>query len=411
VRVLLLHNRYRQAGGEDTVVGAERALLESRGHDVRLYEVSNDAIDGAASRLRAAGRAVYSIASRRAVAGELLRFSPDVVHVHNFFPLLSPSVYSAARAAGAAVVQTVHNFRLLCPSGTLFRDGRPCEDCLGRAVAWPGLLHGCYRGSRAATAPVVAMLATHRALRTWSRLVDRYIAPSAFVRQKLVDAGFAAERIDVKPHFVAGDPPVGDGRGGYALAVARISEEKGIRTLLAAWSRLRLEVPLKIVGDGPLRAELVAASRGLRHVEWVGRATPAEVGALMRAASMLVVPSVWYETFGMVIVEAFAAGLPVVAARHGAMAELVADGRSGLLVAPGDPGELAAAVERLAASPAELSALRRNARAEFDEKYREARNHALLMRSYARARGVAAAPVTAAASELPMRQEENPWIP
>jgi glycosyltransferase involved in cell wall biosynthesis len=405
--VLLLHNRYRQAGGEDTVVGAEQALLESRGHAVRRFEVSNDTIGGVSSRIRAAGRAIYSFAARRDVARELEGFAADVVHVHNFFPLLSPAVYSAARHAGAAVVQTVHNFRLLCPSGILFRDGHPCEECMGRAVAWPSVLHGCYRGSRVATAPVAAMLAAHRALRTWSRLVDRYITPSEFVRQLLVRGGFPPERIDVKPHFVAGDPPRGDGRGGYALAVARLAEEKGIGTLLAAWRRLRREVPLKIVGDGPLREELAAASRDLPQVEWIGHVPPERVRELMQAASVLVVPSVWYETFGMVIVEAFAAGLPVIAARHGAMAELVGHGHSGLHVAPGDPAELAVAVERLATNPAELALMRRNARSEFEQKYRDGQNYALLLRSYASALGVA----TARPRKIPCHEEERRWIP
>jgi glycosyltransferase involved in cell wall biosynthesis len=407
VNVLLLHNRYRLAGGEDAVVRAEMALLASRGHGVSLLEVSNERIGGLMSQVRAAGRAIYSTASERDVARELARVRPDVVHVHNFFPLLSPSVYRACRRAGVAVVQTLHNYRLLCPSGTFFRDGGPCEDCLGRAVAWPGVLHRCYRESRFATGTVVAMLAVHRALRTWSELVDVYIAPTRFVRDKFIEGGFAPERIEVKPHFVDGDPPPGDGGGGYALAVGRISEEKGFRTLLAAWRRLRADVPLKIVGDGPLLEELRDASRSMRGVEWVGRAPPDEVRRLMQRAQVLVVPSVWYETFGMVVIEAFAAGLPVVAARHGALAELVEHGRTGVHFEPGNASELAAAVDGIVSRPGELAALRRNARAEFEAKYDPARNHTALMRTYARALEVARA--RGGEPAVALHEEDSRW--
>jgi glycosyltransferase involved in cell wall biosynthesis len=404
VKVLLLHNRYQLAGGEDAVVRAEMTLLASRGHAVSLLEASNERIGGLVSQVRAAGRAIYSTASERDVARELAHVQPDVVHVHNFFPLLSPSVYRACRRAGVAVVQTLHNFRLLCPNGIFFRDGSPCEDCLGRAVAWPGVLHRCYRGSRIATAPVAAMLAVHHALRTWSELVDVYVAPTRFVREKFIEGGFAPERIEVKPHFVGGDPMPGDGQGGYALAVGRISEEKGFRTLLAAWRRLHADLPLKIVGDGPLLEELRDASRSLLGVEWVGRAPPDEVQRLMQRAQLLVVPSGWYETFGMVVIEAFAAGLPVVAARHGALAELVEHGRTGVHFEPGDASALAAAVDGLLSRPGELPALRRNARAEFEARYDPARNYTALMRTYARALEVA----RARAGTRAVTHEEDP---
>lgn len=407
MRVLLLHDRYRLAGGEDAVVRAEEALLAGRGHAVRLLEVSNHVIGGLASRLRAGLRATWSIAARRAVAAEVARFRPDVVHVHNFFPLLSPSVYGPARRAGAAVVQTLHNYRLACPGAALFRQGAPCEDCLGRAVPWPALAHGCYRGSRAQTAAVVAMLVAHRALGTWARAVDLFLAPTEFVRAKLVAAGLAPERVDVKPHFVPVDPGAGDGRGGYALAVGRLAEEKGLRTLLAAWARLPSPLPLRIVGDGPLRDAASSAAAADPRITWLGAAAPDEVRAQMRGASLLVVPSTWYETFGLVVIEAFAAGLPVVAAGHGALAELVAHGRTGLLVPPGDPGALAAAIEGLVRHPERLAPLRRAARAEYEARYGADGNHALLMRSYARARDQARA--RRGAAPLAAREEERPW--
>jgi len=408
VRVLLLHDRYRLAGGEDTVVSAEMALLRSRGQAVRLYQVSNCDIDLSVSRARAAARAIYSVRAKRDVSRELADFAPDIVHVHNFFPLLSPSVHFASRRAGAAIVQTLHNFRLLCPNGLLFRHGHPCQDCLGRSVPWPSVLHGCYRESRLATAAVGAMLTAHRALGTWSRMVDVCIAPSDFVREKFVGAGFAPERVAVKPHFLAGDSVPGDGRGGYALFVGRISEEKGIETLLGAWERLHGLIPLKIVGDGPLLRAMRATARASRDCEWLGQRPGDEVRRLMQGASILVVPSRWYETFGMVIIEAFAAGLPVVAPRHGATAELVDSGRTGLHFTAGDASDLAAAVKWLVSHPGHLAAMRSRARAEFEEKYGDDRNYALLMGIYARALEVAR---SRGARGVKLREEDRPWAP
>lgn len=409
MKVLVLHNRYQLAGGEDAVVRAEVALLSGRGHAVRLLEVSNDGIAGPASRLRAAGRAVWSFASEREVARALADDPPDVAHVHNFFPLLSPSVYRACRRAGVAVVQTLHNYRLLCPGALLFRDGAPCQDCLGRAVPWPAVLHGCYRGSRPATAPVAAMLGIHRALRTWSERVDVFVAPSRFVRDRFVEAGFPADRIEVKPHFVGGDPVAGDGRGGYALAVGRISEEKGLRTLLAAWALLGGDPPLRIVGEGPLLDELRRASAALPNVEWLGAQPPAEVRRLMQGAALLVAPSLCYETFAMVVIEAFAAGLPVVAAGHGALAELVTPGRTGAHFAPGSAAGLAGAVAALLARPEALTALRRDARAEFEARYDEGRNHAALVRTYARA--IDRARARADRRAVALEEEDPTWTP
>lgn len=409
MRVLVLHNRYQLAGGEDAVVRAEVALLSSRGHAVRRLEVSNDGIGGVASRVRAAGRAVWSFASEREVARAIAEAQPDVAHVHNFFPLLSPSVYRACRRAGVAVVQTLHNYRLLCPGALLFRDGAPCQDCLGRAVPWPAVLHGCYRGSRAATAPVAAMLAVHRALGTWTEQVDVYLAPTRFVRDRFVEGGFPADRIEVKPHFVGGDPVAGEGRGGYALAVGRISEEKGFRLLLSAWERLGRAVPLKIVGEGPLLDALRGASAALPGVEWLGALPQAEVRRLMQGASLLVAPSLCYETFAMVVIEAFAAGLPVVAAGHGALAELVEDGRTGAHFPPGSAAGLAGAVTRLLSRADELPVLRRNARAEFEARYDEAANHAALLRTYARA--VARARARDDRRAVTLEEEDPTWTP
>jgi glycosyltransferase involved in cell wall biosynthesis len=383
VKILLLHNRYRQRGGEDVAVHAERDLLRQYGHEVRLVEVDNADIDGLYSRLRIAAEAVYSPGARRRVAGEIAAFEPDIVHVHNFFPLLSPGVYYACREAHVPVVQTLHNYRLICPKALLFRDGQVCEECVGRSFAWPGIAHACYRGSRAGTASIAVMQLAHRISGTWHECVDMYIALSEFSREKFVQGGLPAEKIAVKPNFASRQGPKGNGRGGYALFVGRLSPEKGIEVLLAAWKRLTRQFPISIVGDGPPseRTRLAAAGSGVTHL---GARTKEEVTGLMRDAAFLILPSLCYENFPLVIAEAFEAGLPVIASDLGALGSLVTPWRTGLLFRPGDPGALAEQVEWALAHPRELSHMRHQARAEYEAKYTPERNYELLRATYDR---------------------------
>lgn len=384
MKILLAHNRYRWAGGEDVVVCAEKALLEARGHEVSMFEADNREITGMRAAVRAGLSAVWSPAARRKMAEALARFRPDVVHVHNFFPLLSPSIYEDCCGAGVPVVQTLHNYRLLCPNAVFFRDGRACEDCLGRLVPWPGVLHACYQGSRAATAPIAAMLAFHRLRRTWVRRVDGFVVFSEFARQKFIEGGLLGNRIHVKPHFVHPVPKVGEGTGGYALFVGRFSREKGLEVLLDAWRQRGLgsRLPLRIVGEGAIEAELRRRAAGVLGVEWMGALPQPEVLRLMQHARCLVYPSVCYETFGMAIIEAFATGLPVIASGHGSMAFLIRHGETGLLFRAGDAVDLAAQVEAFLARPKLHARMRGQARAEFDAKFTAARNYEMLMRIY-----------------------------
>jgi glycosyltransferase involved in cell wall biosynthesis len=381
MRILLLHNRYQQSGGEDVVVKGEMGLFRQRGHDVYLLEVDNHEIDGVLSRVRTAARAIYSAESRTRVALVISDFQPDVVHVHNFFPLLSPSVYYACQSAGVPVVQTLHNYRLLCPNGLFFRDGRPCEDCLGKRIAWPGAAHGCYRSSRAASSAVGAMLAVHRLMGTWKEAVDAYIALTEFSRKKFIEGGLPATKIYVKPNCVS-EGRLGDGRGGYALFVGRLSLEKGLEILLATWKRHRPRLPLWIVGDGPLSPCVSAAVSA--DVIYLGQRGREEVQDLMRDAAMLIVPSTCYENFAMVVAEAFASGLPVIASAVGSFGSLIDHGRTGLLFRVGDPDDLAAQIEWLLTNPEVLSRMRRAAWAEYKAKYTPERNYEMLMEIYRR---------------------------
>ena len=384
--MLVVHNRYREAGGEDAVFRAEKALLGRMGAEVVELVEDNARLEGI-HPLRAAVEAVWSRRAYRRVA-ELVRAArPDVAHFHNTFVRISPAAYWACWEAGVPVVQTLHNYRLVCPGALLLRRGRVCEACLGRAVPWTGVVHGCWRGSRAGTGVVAAMLAAHRALGTWREKVDLYIALTEFARRKLIEGGLPAERLVVKPNFVHPDPGPGEHRVDFALFAGRLAPEKGVRTLLAAWRHLP-GIPLKVVGDGPLAGEMraVAALEGLRGIELLGRLPREAIFGLMRRARVLVFPSEWYEGFPLTLAEAFACGLPVVASRLGAVDEIVEEGRTGLLFEPGDPEDLAARIEWAWSHPEAMAAMGREARRVYELEYTAGRNHERLMRIYALAR-------------------------
>ncbi len=381
MKILAVHNRYQRPGGEDQVFVDETALLEARDHRVVRYEVHNDQVERV-NRLTLAKDTVWNTSAYRELRALIRRERPDVVHFHNTLPLISPAGYYAARAEGVPVIQTLHNYRLLCPVALFFRDGRVCEDCMGKAVPWPGVVHECYRGSRAASGVIATMLTVHRVMRTWTEMVDVYVALTEFARSKFIEGGLPAGKIVVKPNFVAPDPGRGQGGGGYALFVGRLAPEKGTGTMLAAWERLGTRIPLKVVGDGPLRDRVVEAAARRSNVEWLGHRPVEEVHALMGKADMLVFPSEWYETFGRVAVEAFATGTPVIAADIGAVAELVEHGRTGLEFRPGDPEDLVTQVEWALSHPAELRRMRDEVRAEFEAKYTAERNYRALIEIY-----------------------------
>lgn len=341
MRILILHSRYLSgdASGENQVVDSEAALLAEAGHDVGVWTPEPHP-NGAVGMLRTGAHAVHSRSTARHVRTLVRRQRAEVVHCHNLFPVLSPSVLTAAASAGAAVVMTLHNYRLLCLPATFLRDGRPCELCLGR-VPWRGVVHACYRGSRMGSAVLAASLAVHRAAGTFGS-VRRFLAVSGFVRDRYLSAGFPAERLLVKPNFVP-DPGVHRSRCDYHLYLGRLSPEKGVATLLTAHRPEHGR--LVIVGDGPERHAL--QSRAGPNVELVGPVEGDAVPALFAGARSLLLPSRSYEGAPRVVLEAYAAGVPVVASRIGGLAELVEDGVSGLLVPPHDERAWAAALTRL----------------------------------------------------------------
>lgn len=385
MRILSVHNYYQQAGGEDKVFAAESALLETKGHQVWRYTLHNDQVK-ASNPVAIASATFWNQAVYKDLRSLIRQKQIQIAHFHNTLPLISPSAYYAAKAEGAAVIQTFHNYRLVCPNAMLFRDGRVCEDCLGKAIPFSAIQHGCYRGSQSASAAVTAMLAIHRAAQTWTNQVDVYIALTDFARQKLIQGGIPPQKVVVKPNFVYPDPKYGEGKGGYALYVGRLSPEKGVDLLLAAWESIGNKIPLKIVGDGPLAPQVVKAVDQIPGVEWLGRRQMDEVYALMKEAMFLVFPSKWYEGLPNTIIESFAVGTPVIASNLGSMSSLIIPQRTGLHFDPNDSQDLATKVEWALAHPEELIRMRQKVRAEFETKYTASQSYVQLMQAYALAR-------------------------
>lgn len=381
MKILVAHNRYQLAGGEDTVVAEEMRMLVAHGHSVELHSADNDAIAGAKAQALTAIRSFYSRPSYDRLSAHIDAFQPDILHVHNFFPTLSPSIYFAAEHHRVPVVQTLHNYRLLCAGAYLFREGKPCEQCLDKHSFLPAVEHACYRGSRPGSAIVGGVTALHNTLGTWKNRIDRYIMLTRFSAQKLGEHLIPAEKIRLKPNFVP-DLGIGAGDGNFILFVGRLSPEKGLATILEADRLGTLALPIHIAGDGPLADEVAkACERPGSRLTYLGRRSRPEVMDLMKRATALLVPSLWYEGFPMVMVEALSFGLPILSSRIGGLPEIVEEGVSGLLFEPGNPAALSGTIDQLA-SQVDLPAMRQQARRRFEEQYTEDKNHQMLIDIY-----------------------------
>lgn len=363
-RVLLAHNRYRIRGGEDAAVDRDLAALERAGCAVEVVYLDNDALDSRLAQARTALETAHAPRGVATVMAAARRFAPDVVHVHNFFPRLSPSVHAAARNAGYATVQTLHNYRLLCAGALLMRDGVPCEVCVDGSP-YQAVRYGCYRGSRIGTLAVARMIGRHRRIGTWQRDVDRFVALTPFARDRFTAAGLPAARIQIRPNGLPDPGPPADGPREGILYVGRLSPEKGVLVLARAAGRTKARIA--VMGEGPA----VDALAGHPRLDLHGPCSREVVQAAMARAAAVVLPSLWYEGLPMVLAEAFAAGTPVVASRIGALAGLVADGVTGLLAAPGDATDLARSLDRICDDPAGAAAMGRAARAVYEREWRE----------------------------------------
>jgi len=377
MRVLIAHNYYQQPGGEDAVVAEEVALLERNNIEVELYSKHNDSIQSMPSAQLAIDT-LWSRKSASEVSDIIKRFKPDVIHTHNTFPLISPSLYYAAARQNIPVVQTLHNFRLFCAQAMFMRDEKVCEDCLGK-LAWRGVMRGCYHGSKIQSAAVVSMQGLHRMLGTYQHKVTRYIALNQFCSDKFIEAGLPKARMRVKPNFI--DLPLLEINSTQArqggLFVGRLSKEKGLATLAEA-TTIYTQAKIDVIGVGP-EEQMLKNNANIRLLGWKA---PVDIYTRMRSATYLVMPSIWYENFPRTLVEAFACGLPVIASRLGAMAELIDDGLTGLLFEPGNAKDLADKLQWADSHPDEMIKMGREARWEYDTKYTSAINFKQLMEIY-----------------------------
>jgi glycosyltransferase involved in cell wall biosynthesis len=387
LKILHVHNFYTQPGGEDTVFTAEVALMQNHGKNIIEYTDNNSRIHEMNS-LALAIQTIWSTPSYDKLNDILQKEKPDLVHFHNTFPLISPTAYSACRERNVPVIQLLDNPRLICPAATFYRNGQLCQDCLGKTPPLPGVIHGCYHDSRVQTAVIAAMLTFHRWIKTWQKLVDIYLVATEFYKHKFIEAGLPAAKFFVKPHFVRCDPPPRspDQKEKYVLFIGRLDPEKGLRTLLKAWKNLN--IPLLIRGDGQLEQESrdFIQEHYMKSVEIIGRLSEDDLAQTINNARFLISPSEgYYETFGMVAIECFAQGIPVVGSNIGFLPEIIKNGETGLLFNSGDPTDLASKVEWLWNHPEESARMGSNARLEYEKKYTPEPNYQMLMDIYERA--------------------------
>ncbi|MBN1870867.1 MAG: glycosyltransferase family 4 protein [Candidatus Omnitrophica bacterium] len=389
MRILIVHNRYKDPGGEDAVVRSERALLENFGEEVFLYERDNAEFDSRSILRKVSCLRTFSWSDKtyKEITDVIREFRPDIAHFHNIFYAISPSAYQACKDENVPVVQSLHNFRLFCANGLFFRDNKVCEDCVRKS--WrEGIVHRCFRKSAFMTALIIGMISKHWKEGTWSELVDRYITASSFGRMKMIEAGIPEGKITVKPNFVYPDPGFSDEKKEFALYVGRLREEKGVDTLVQSWEKLP-DVPLRIIGDGPMlnRLRALVDKRKISNVEFLGHVSQGQYEVNMRKARFLVVPSICYENFPRIVAEAFAFGIPVIASRLGSLAEIIEDGKTGLLFTPGDASDLGKKVRWMMAHDDGLAQMGKETRQMFEEKYTDRKNYRSLMEIYGKTLG------------------------
>ncbi|MEM6352770.1 MAG: glycosyltransferase family 4 protein [Cyanobacteria bacterium P01_D01_bin.14] len=385
MKILMVHNRYQIQGGEDRSFDSESQLLEQYGHQVFRYIRENNEIAQTISRLEVGVRSVWSQTDYLEINRVIEEFSPDIVHVQNFFPLISPSVYYAARKHNIPVIQSLRNYRLWCLNAYFFRASSPCELCLDKPVALPGIFHRCYRDSYLQSTAVALMQSTHRLLRTWQKKVDRYIVLTDFFKDKAVQGGLPDKKLSIKPNFVATDPGAAYTKENFLLYVGRLSPEKGIQTLLAAWMQHSDLPTLKFIGRGPMVEDIQKVAGQREHVDYLGELPLNDVYDWMGKAKALVFSSQWYEGLPRTIIEAFAKGTPVITSRLGAMENLVGHQYTGLHFELGNVEDLVRQIRWMEAHPQEWAVIQQNARKEFELKFTAERNYQLLMAIYQRA--------------------------
>jgi glycosyltransferase involved in cell wall biosynthesis len=385
MRVLIVHGAYQQFGGEDSVVRAERELLERHGDEVLLYSRHNDEIKqfSAVDKATFFPQTVYSWKSSGEIADVVHSFQPDVAFVHNIYPLLSPSVYHKLHSLGVPAVQVLHNFRPFCPNGFYYTQGQICEDCRGGNYL-NAIRKRCYKDSYALSGLYALTLGSNR-LAGMVNKVAGFICLTEFFKIKMLEAGVADSKLFVRPNFVYA-PPLTANRnnaGNYALYMGRLSPEKGCWTLIRAFEQMP-QVALKILGTGPVEQELkdYVSAKGLGNIQFLGFKSGDEKWQLLRNSLCLVVPSEWYENFPVTVLEAFMASKPVVASRMGGLPYIVQDGQSGLLFEAGNVGDLVQQIQRLVSDPASAVSMGACGRRLSETKYGPEEGYSNLMKVF-----------------------------
>lgn len=379
MRILSIHNNYILAGGEDVSTDTEIKILRDKGHEVTAYKENNSKINEI-PKSSVALRTVWSKESYSNVERILKEKKYDIVHVQNFLPLISPSVYYAAKSQNVPIVQAVRNYRFLCNNSLLFRDGKVCELCVGKTIPFPGIVHTCYRNVGANLA-VSAMLTVHNVIKSWDK-VDMFACISEFVKNKMIQGGFPEKKLYVKPNFVYPDPDQNIEKENYLLFVGRLTDDKGIFTLLDAIKLLENKtIKVKIVGEGPL-LDVLKNNTDNSNVEFLGKRSIEETYTLIGNARVLVIPSLWNEPFGRVVIEAYAKGTPVIGAKAGGIPELIIDGVTGVVFEPGDHNDLRDKIQFMFSDLDRTASMGRNAREEYLRTYTAERNYDMLMDIY-----------------------------
>ncbi len=375
MKILVVHNAYYYRGGEDTVVDAEVALLRSKGHQVVIYSRDNKEIDEISS-VRLAIATINSNKTKFDIASIEAEFKPDIIHAHNIFPLISPSLYKVAQDLHIPIVQTLHNFRLLCPQAMLFRKGKACEACIGN-IPWRASLYRCYRNSFAQSSFTALVLTTHRLLGTWNKSVSQYIVLSQAAKNKFIQGGMPIQLLSIKSNFVEStrSPNWNQRQGG--IFIGRLSVEKGLDVLARAVALLD-KINIDVYGTGPLEL-IVKSTQGLTSY---GFQPQSVLLNRLHQVSYLVMPSTGIESFGLVAIEAFSCGTPVIASRHGSLTEIIKHGETGLLVEPGDHHALAKAIHWAENNPESMKKMGQAAYENYLVRYTPESNYKILMQIY-----------------------------
>jgi len=381
MKILLIHNQYQHHGGEDTVLESELKLLQKNGETVETLIFNNDQIDSIASKMKYGLYSFYNPSSSRLLEKKVNTFNPDVIHVHNFFPIASPSLFYLANDKKIPIVMTLHNYRLLCPNAMFFREGKVCEDCISKSFALDGVIHGCYRDSRLQTLFLATMTWIHKKKGTWQNRIDKYIALTAFAKNKFLNSSLKLNdsKIEIKPNFVV-DHGFELEKEDYCLFVGRLSKEKGIDILLNAFQGSARK--LMIIGTGPMLETVEEYSKKYGNIEYLGFQSIDFIISKLKKAKALIFTSIWYEGMPMTILESFSTGTPVLCGDIGGPAEIVVNEKTGLVYKAGDSIELQSKIEQLYTQPEIYTKLCKNARKEFEEKYSEEKNYTKLINIY-----------------------------